>query len=409
MTTLLAGGPPPAVSCDAHLGRGIVRVWSNDLDGAVADLAAADGSAAGHDGPPGDAEGLHPGSASLLARADVGSYQAEVAYRAGRWPEALDLAEAIASVVDDAGDAMVVALPHAEATFVLAGMGRVDDAQAHLDAAVASAEATGLMPPRLWAAHATLRVAAARADHVRVADVGDALVAEGLATLPEGIHHWRATYVEALLALGRLDDARRTADELGRLAESGTDVSLAADAARAAGAVAAADGRAEEAARMFAAGLELDPVASRPFERARLELAAGAHLRRSGHRREAAAVLTEAARRLDAMGAAPWAKRCARELDACGLRPRRRTPGAPLAGDAALTAQERLVAHLVAGGRTNREVAAELVITTKTVEHHLGRIYAKLGLRSRSELAARLAVGTNGTSGARSGLAAGRR
>ena len=409
MTTLLAGGPPPAVSRDAHLGRGIVRVWSNDLDGAVADLAAADGSAAEHDRPPGDAEGLHPGSASLLARADVGSYQAEVAYRAGRWPEALDLAEAIASVVDDAGDAMVVALPHAEATFVLAGMGRVDDAQAHLDAAVASAEATGLMPARLWAAHATLRVAAARADHVRVAGVGDALVAEGLATLPEGIHHWRATYVEALVALGRLDDARRTADELGRLADSGTDVSLAADAARAAGAVAAADRRAEEAARMFAAGLELDPVASRPFERARLELAAGAHLRRTGHRREAAAVLTEAARRLAAMGAAPWATRCARELDACGLRPRRRTPGAPLAGDAALTAQERLVAHLVAGGRTNREVAAELVITTKTVEHHLGRIYAKLDLRSRSELAARLAVGTNATSGARSGRAAGRR
>ena len=67
------------------------------------------------------------------------------------------------------------------------------------------------------------------------------------------------------------------------------------------------------------------------------------------------------------------------------------------------------MAHLVAGGRTNREVAAELVITTKTVEHHLGRIYGKLGLRSRSELAARLAVGTNATSGARSGRAAGRR
>jgi DNA-binding CsgD family transcriptional regulator len=109
------------------------------------------------------------------------------------------------------------------------------------------------------------------------------------------------------------------------------------------------------------------------------------------------------------MGAAPWATRCARELDACGLRPRRRTRGTPLAGDAALTAQERLVAHLVAGGRTNREVAAELVITTKTVEHHLGRVYAKLGLRSRSELAARLAVGTNGTSDARSGRAAGHR
>jgi DNA-binding CsgD family transcriptional regulator len=397
MTTLLADGPPPAVACDAHLGRGIVRVWSNDLDGAAADLAAAaDGVADELDDAPGGAEGLHPGSDSLLARVDVRSYQAEVAYRAGRWPEALDLAEAIASVVDDAGDAMFVALPHAVAAFVLAGMGRVDDAQAHLDAATASAEATGLMPARLWAAHATLRVAAATADHQRVADVGDALVAEGLAALPEGIHHWRATYVEALVALDRLDDATRTADDLGRLADAGTDVSLAADAARAAGTVAAARGRGEEAARRFAAGLALDPVASRPFERARLELTAGAHLRRTGSRREAAAVLGEAARRLDALGAAPWAARCVRELDACGLRPRRRGAGAPLLGDAALTAQERLVAHLVAGGRTNREVAAELVITTKTVEHHIGRVYAKLGLRSRSELAARIAAATDG-------------
>ena len=107
-------------------------------------------------------------------------------------------------------------------------------------------------------------------------------------------------------------------------------------------------------------------------------------------------MLGEAARRLDALGAAPWAARCVRELDACGLRPRRRGAGAPLLGDAALTAQERLVAHLVAGGRTNREVAAELVITTKTVEHHIGRVYAKLGLRSRSELAARIAAATDG-------------
>ena len=192
MTTLLAEGPPPAVARDAHLGRGIVRVWSNDLDGATADLAAAaEGVAVGHDDSAGDAEGLHPGTDSLLARVDVWSYQAEVAYRAGRWPDALDLAEVMASVVDDAGDAMFVALPHAVATFVLAGMGRLDDAQAHLDAANESAEVTGLMPARLWAAHATLRVAAAAADHVRVADVGDALVAEGLATLPEGIHHWR--------------------------------------------------------------------------------------------------------------------------------------------------------------------------------------------------------------------------
>ena len=54
-----------------------------------------------------------------------------------------------------------------------------------------------------------------------------------------------------------------------------------------------------------------------------------------------------------------------------------------------LTAQERAVATLVAGGRTNREVADQLIISVKTVEHHLSRAYAKLGVRSRTELAAR--------------------
>ena len=111
-----------------------------------------------------------------------------------------------------------------------------------------------------------------------------------------------------------------------------------------------------------------------------------------GDRRAAAGLLERAARRFDRLGAGPRAAQCARELDACGLAPRRRKGDRGRGHD--LTARERLVARLVAEGRTNREVAAELVISAKTVEHHLGRVYAKLGLRSRTELAARLAGGT---------------
>ena len=69
-------------------------------------------------------------------------------------------------------------------------------------------------------------------------------------------------------------------------------------------------------------------------------------------------------------------------MAALGLRPRKRST--PSAGE--LTAQESRVADLVASGLSNREVAAELLISAKTVEHHLGRVYAKLGLRSRTEL-----------------------
>jgi DNA-binding CsgD family transcriptional regulator len=377
MTAILAGDPPPVLGLDARLGRGIVRVWANDLDGADQDLAAVEAGI----GAVG----------SFLAQVDVRSYRAEVAYRAGRWPEALDLAEATASIVDDAGEPMFVALPHGVAAFVLAGMGRLAEAQRHADAAATSAEVTGLLPAQLWAAHAELRLAAARGDHAAVASVGDRLVAHGFEHFPEGIHHWRAAYVDALVALGRLADAAGISDELTGLASRHGDVSVAADAARAEGVVAAAQSRGDAARRAFEAGLALDPGTTRPFARARLELAAGAHLRRSGNRRAAAALLGQAAARFDALGAEPWASWCAQETEACGLRPRRRT--APLAGDSALTAQERLVARLAASGRTNREVAAELVISAKTVEHHLGRVYAKLGLRSRTELAARLAAG----------------
>jgi DNA-binding CsgD family transcriptional regulator len=379
MTALLDASPPPELRLDAQLGRGVVRVWANDLDGAESDLAAV------------DAERGTP--RSILARVDLRSYRAEAAFRAGRWPEALDLAESTASIVDDAGDAMVVALPHAVASFVLAGMGRTAEARTHAEVAAANARDTGLMPARLWSAHAALRVAAADGDHAEVACVGDGLVAEGLDSLPEGIHHWRATYVESLLALGRLDDAAVVAAQLADHAAQHDDVSVRAETARAEGLVAAARGDREAAAAAFGAGLELDVPGSRPFARARLELAAGGNLRRAGKRRAAAVLLAQAAAGFDALGAAPWAVRCAREAEACGLRPRPRTAGHDR--DRELTAQERLVARLVAGGRTNREVAGELVISAKTVEHHLGRVYAKLGVRSRTELAAHVLGGAD--------------
>lgn len=388
MTTILASAPSPELRLDAQLGRGLVRVWADDLDGAESDLAAVDAESGT--------------LRSILARVDARSFRAEAAYRAGRWPEALDLAESTASVVDDAGDPMVVALPHAVASFVLAGMGRVAEARAHAEATADNARATGLMPAQLWSAHAAFRVAAAEGDHAEVARVGDGLVAEGFDSLPEGIHHWRATYVESLLALGRIEDAGQVAARLADHAAPRADVSVRAEAARAEGLVAAARGDRRAAEAAFAAGLALDVAASRPFERARLELAAGAQLRRAGKRRAAATLLAQAAARFEALGAAPWALRCAREAQACGLRPRPRT-GARDRGRE-LTAQERLVARLVAGGRTNREVARELVISTKTVEHHLGRVYAKLGVRSRTELAALLLGGAGTDIGVGAGL-----
>jgi DNA-binding CsgD family transcriptional regulator len=124
---------------------------------------------------------------------------------------------------------------------------------------------------------------------------------------------------------------------------------------------------------------------------ARLELGKslielGAALRRHGQRREARDRLSEGLELAARCGARPLAQRARHELLACGARPRRDW----LHGVASLTPSERRVAELAAAGRTNREIALELYVTRKTVEGHLARVYTKLQIAGRSDLAAAL-------------------
>jgi len=117
-----------------------------------------------------------------------------------------------------------------------------------------------------------------------------------------------------------------------------------------------------------------------PFERARALLALGSIQRRARQRRAARATLAQAQRLFDDLGASLWSQRTQAELGRISGR-------APSTGE--LTASERRVAELVAEGRTNKQVAATLHLSERTVEGTLSRVYAKLGLRSRSELAHR--------------------
>jgi DNA-binding CsgD family transcriptional regulator len=116
------------------------------------------------------------------------------------------------------------------------------------------------------------------------------------------------------------------------------------------------------------------------LEHARSLLALGSALRRRAHRAEAREPLAAALEIAHRCGAERTEARAAEELRAAGARPRRpvRT------GLDALTASEARVARLVAGGRSNAEVAQELFVSLKTVETHLGRAYSKLGLSGRS-------------------------
>jgi len=133
----------------------------------------------------------------------------------------------------------------------------------------------------------------------------------------------------------------------------------------------------------FAAALDPVAAALNPLEAARTRLLYGARLRRAGQRTAAREQLRAARDLFSAMDLTLWAARAADELAATGetARPRRPLSEEPL------TSQETRVALLVARGLTNREVAATLFLSPKTVEHHLGSVFRKRGLRSRTELA----------------------
>jgi DNA-binding CsgD family transcriptional regulator len=131
-----------------------------------------------------------------------------------------------------------------------------------------------------------------------------------------------------------------------------------------------------------------------PFEMARTELCYGERLRRARHRVEARSRLKRALAIFENLGAEPWVKRALAELSASGETLQRRSPVATL------TPQERQVASIVGSGATNREAAAVLFVSPKTIEFHLGNVYRKLRIRSRTELANTLSVAKGKSAGA---------
>jgi DNA-binding NarL/FixJ family response regulator len=120
-----------------------------------------------------------------------------------------------------------------------------------------------------------------------------------------------------------------------------------------------------------------------PLAAARARLVEGQALAALGDRRGARTALTEVAEAFDRAGAQRWRGVAVRELRALGHRVHRPTVGEP----GALTERERNIAELAAAGRTNREIATELVLSVKTVEAHMRNIFRKLGVSKRIELA----------------------
>lgn len=184
--------------------------------------------------------------------------------------------------------------------------------------------------------------------------------------------------LDAAVQAGRTDLAERWTTELTAVAE--VVDSPATRAVAEYGRALLADGAAAES--HFRAALDHHTAAARPFEAARTHLAYGVALRRARRRVDARAQLRAALGLFEDLGVAPWVERARTELRASGESARRRAVGAT--GE--LTPQERQVARLVAQGLPNREVAAQMFLSPRTIDFHLRNVFTKTGISSRGEL-----------------------
>ena len=213
------------------------------------------------------------------------------------------------------------------------------------------------------------------ADHLR--DLPGRLLAGGIND--PAVQVWPDA-VEALVAVGELERGRSYLDAYETHAERLGSPFARAGAARCRGLILAADDDASDALSAFERSLA--DAAPFPLERGRTLLCLGMVQRRAQQRRVARETLEQALAIFEELGARLWAERARAEL-------RRISGRAPASEE--LTETERRVAQLAAGGRTNKEIAAELFMGVSTVEAHLSRVYRKLGVR-RAELATRMTI-----------------
>jgi DNA-binding CsgD family transcriptional regulator len=349
-----------------------VRVWSDELEAARAALREI------------EARAVEQGDESSLPF--VLTYLSLAEFLSGHWQEALRAADEGVDVALAAGSETGRAFALSARALVESGLGREPAARSDADEALALAErgsmfatttslwALGLLElslDRPAAAHELLGPLVARVEGAGVGELGSI--------------RFVTDDVEALVRLGELDAAGTLLMRFEQQAQRLSRPSAVAAAQRCRGLIAAAAGAPDEAQTVCKRALDALEQLALPLDRARTLLALGVAQRQARQRRAARNSLERALRLFEALGASLWAERARDELGRISGR-------APSRG--ALTAAERRVAELVAEGRTNREVAAALHVTPRTVEGTLSRVYAKVGVRSRTELARRWTSGS---------------
>ncbi len=343
--------------------RGALRLWNGEEEGALVDLRAVE-LAIRHGR---FLAGFIPSALALLAEAELSC---------GSWDAAAADAGLALSVAEGEGASLALCRVHAVNARVHAERGDWSAAQSAVNASLRWDTAIPSAANRFYAATAGAYLARARGDPRAMLAALDAAVT-GEITFRAG--ELRILRAEALMGLGRLDEADRLTATL-----TSADGSIGWQARLIQAGVALARSDLPRARREIGTLLDAIPL-SHPFLRARVQLAR-ADLLSAGGDGGGQAALRSAQAIFAGLGARPWEERCQQLLARRGERAARAMPVVRL------TERERQVAHLVAHGMMNAEVAARLYVSEKTVEFHLTNIYLKFGISSRRALTRRLAA-----------------
>jgi DNA-binding CsgD family transcriptional regulator len=365
-----SGNEVQAAATDAVIMRGMLKLSVDDLAGAIADLGVA--AARLRNGLPAS----YPG----MCLSDL----SDAHFRRGDWDAAMTYAQLATSLAMDTDRPVDLARAHARAAQVLAFRGQWADADAHAREARAAAERFPRAVTTAAAAMAGTSLAFARGDWTGVIDAAEPVRAPGLLDvggLP-GMFNWRALEADALIGLDRLDEAKIALEEFEAAIPPGGLASAALALARCRGNLAVATGDVTLASTMFDRAHSLEPAVAMPFELALVALHDGRRLRGIEDVPGAVAQLERAREIFSDLGADPYVRACAAELATLQVSAATESPAALLG----LSRAELAVARLVATGLTNREAAAELFVSVKTVEYHLRNCFIKLDIGSRREL-----------------------
>jgi DNA-binding CsgD family transcriptional regulator len=356
------------IDADGLSWRGVLRLVAGDPAQAVTDLTAC-------------VKMVRRGATLALGLRTYG-YLALAQYLAGEWDDALLTANQGLSVAAIRARRFDLPLLYLAAACVPAARGQAEEAEGYTRRAEEVAASLDYGQERLYAAMARALVRQASGDYLGMADAlgywRDDAALDGRSRRDAML--WRPLLAEGLIGSGQADQAAAVLDRL--RAGSGQVAYLRPALAWLDGWLAEVQDSPERAQQIYARGEETAGTQS-PFYAARLLLAHGRLLRRTGQRSAAIERLQRANDLYLALRAAPFIAQTEEELAACRLPADLAKKEQPAL---ALTSRETEVAHLVGKGMSNPEIAAELLISRKAVEYHLGNIYAKFGLRGRQQL-----------------------